>query len=110
MSIPPGGDIEREVHPNSDQFIRFEAGSVEVALYESLTSSQPLQIKRGGDGFSVVIPSGRYHYVRNIGDVDLKLYALYMPPFHPSPYGLAVSESEIAQLEGRSITYVPIRK
>jgi len=110
MTISPGGDIDREVHPNSDQFIRFESGTVEVAIYDSLTAENPVQVLTGKDGFSIVIPAGRYHYVKNIGDDDLKLYALYMPPFHPAPRGEAVTREEIAELEGKSISYLAISK
>ncbi len=75
MSILPGEEIGAEVHEGHDQFIRVEKGTAEFTLGED--------IQQGGDGFAVVIPSGIFHNVKNIGSETLKLYTIYSPKEHP---------------------------
>lgn len=75
MSIPVGEDIELEVHENIDQFFRFEQGFGVIQ-----TTKGNFEVK---DGTGVVIPSGTYHRVVNVGDIPLKLYSIYSPPEHP---------------------------
>lgn len=69
-------EIGMEVHPDNDQFLRFESGQGKVIIsgVESIVSA----------GDAVVIPSGSQHNVINTSDKnDLKLYTVYSPAHHP---------------------------
>lgn len=75
MSLHPQEEIGMEVHPDNDQFIRFEKGSGECIIdgvkYEV------------SDGSAIIVPAGVYHNVINTSiDQSLKLYTLYSPPHH----------------------------
>ena len=76
MNLKPSEEIGMEVHPNVDQFFRFEAGEGKVIINgeEHLVS----------DGFAVVVPAGAEHNVINTSTTEeLKLYTIYSPPNHP---------------------------
>ena len=81
MSIPPGGDIGLESHPDLDQFLRIEEGKGLVRMgsrrdrlvYEEMVS----------DDFAIIIPAGTWHNLYNTGKEPLKLYSIYAPPQHP---------------------------
>lgn len=75
MALAPGEEIGMEVHPEHDQFIRFESGQGLVIMdgEESAVS----------DGFAVVIPAGTMHNVINTSTEVMKLYTIYSPPEHP---------------------------
>jgi mannose-6-phosphate isomerase-like protein (cupin superfamily) len=81
MSIDVNDDIGLEVHPNVDQFIRIEQGTglVRIGDRKDYLSFE----KRIGPSDAVVIPSGTWHDITNIGNVPLKLYSIYAPPQHP---------------------------
>lgn len=81
MSIPVGGDIGVELHPDTDQFIRIEQGE---GLAQMGTSKDNLyfQTKVGADE-AVIVPAGIWHNIKNIGMVPLKVYSIYAPPHHP---------------------------
>lgn len=74
MSIPPGGDIGEEVHPDRDQFFRIEKGRGEVWIDGRMTKIE--------DDFAILVPAGARHNVRNTGDKPLRLYSIYGPPEH----------------------------
>jgi mannose-6-phosphate isomerase-like protein (cupin superfamily) len=74
MSLNPGEDIGEEVHKDTDQFFRVDAGSGEVIINGKRT-----EIKNGS---AIVIPQGAKHNVINTGKEDLKLYSIYSPPHH----------------------------
>jgi mannose-6-phosphate isomerase-like protein (cupin superfamily) len=74
MNLPPGCDIGAEIHPDRDQFFRFEEGEGEVDIDETT--------HRVREDFVVIVPAGARHNVRNIGSGPLKLYTLYGPPEH----------------------------
>lgn len=80
MSLAPGEDIPREIHPHVTQFVRVESGEGELTI-DYPEEKTTYKIK---DGSAVVIPMGLYHYFKNTGDSDLKLYSIYTPPEHPS--------------------------
>ncbi len=81
MSIPVGGNIGLEVHPNIDQFIRIEQG---IGLVQMGDAKDNLDFyTRAGDGYAVMVPAGKWHNITNIGNVPLKLYSIYAPPDHP---------------------------
>ena len=81
MSIPVGGDIGVEVHPNVDQFIRLEQGEGIAQMGDS--KDNLFFQHRVGPSDAVLIPAGTWHNVKNVGNVPLKLYSIYAPPNHP---------------------------
>jgi mannose-6-phosphate isomerase-like protein (cupin superfamily) len=81
MSIPQGGEIGLEVHPDNDQFIRIEQGDARVELGRSEGSVDESRDVKADWAF--VIPAGVWHNVVNTGWDELKLYSLYAPPHHP---------------------------
>jgi len=82
MSIPVGGSIGLEAHPETDQFVRIDAGRGRAKLGSSaddLTFQQDVS-----DGWSIQIPAGTWHDVENTGDEPLRLYVVYAPVHHAS--------------------------
>ena len=80
MSIPAGGDIGLEVHPETDQFLRLDAGSGRVqmgAAKDKLTFE-----KEVSDGWCVLVPAGTWHNITNIGATPMQVYAIYAPAHH----------------------------
>jgi mannose-6-phosphate isomerase-like protein (cupin superfamily) len=76
MNLKPGEEIGMEVHPNVDQFFRFEEGEGKVIISgeEHLVS----------DGSGVIVPAGSQHNVINTSATEpLKLYTIYSPLNHP---------------------------
>ena len=81
MSIAIGDDIGLEVHTEGDQFIRIEEGE---ALVKMGDSKDNLDFQRkASDDYAIMIPAGKWHNIINIGNKQLKLYAIYAPPEHP---------------------------
>jgi mannose-6-phosphate isomerase-like protein (cupin superfamily) len=75
MSLPPNEDIGMEVHPDNDQFFRFEKGVGKVII-----DGHEYEVS---DGFAVVVPAGAQHNIINISDSQtLNLYTLYSPAHH----------------------------
>lgn len=75
MSLPPKGEIGMEVHPDNDQFFRFEKGEGKVVI-----DGNEYKVK---DGSAIVVPAGAQHNVVNVSDSeDLKLYTIYSPAHH----------------------------
>ena len=80
MSIPVGGDIGLEAHPQTDQFLRLEAGHGRVqmgATKDLLTFEQDVS-----DGWCVLVPAGTWHNITNIGTTPMQVYAIYAPAHH----------------------------
>jgi mannose-6-phosphate isomerase-like protein (cupin superfamily) len=80
MSIPPGSSIGLEAHPETDQFLRLDAGRGRCVMGEAkdrLTFEQEVT-----DGWSIEVPAGTWHDVINTGDEPLRLYAVYAPTHH----------------------------
>src|SRR5688500_4662422 len=76
MALNPGEEIGQETHPDTDQFIRVEAGEGKAILDG--------QEYRLADGSAIVIPAGTQHNVINTSSTEpLKLYTVYTPPEHP---------------------------
>lgn len=76
MSLKPGEEIGMEVHPDNDQFFRFEAGTGKVII-----DGVEIEVK---DGDVVIIPAGAQHNIINTSSFDdLKMYTIYAPPHHP---------------------------
>lgn len=75
MSLRPNEEIGMEVHPDNDQFFRFEMGQGKCII-----DGNEYLIK---DGDVVIVPAGAQHNVVNVsGTQELKLYTLYSPAHH----------------------------
>ncbi len=97
MSIPVGGEIGLEVHPDTDQFLRIESGSgVTLLGPEKNRLNERRQVF---DGYAVFVPAGTWHNIVNTGNQPLKLYTLYAPPHHP--HGTVQATKAIADREER---------
>lgn len=81
MSIPVGGEIGLESHPNLDQFIRIEEGEGLVKM-GNRKDNLDFQ-KKVYDDFAFIIPAGKWHNLINTGNIPIKLYSIYAPPQHP---------------------------
>ena len=80
MSIPVGGDIGLEKHPETDQFIRLDGGRGRAQMgpkKDDLTFDQEVS-----DGWCVLVPAGSWHNITNIGDEPMQLYTVYAPQHH----------------------------
>jgi mannose-6-phosphate isomerase-like protein (cupin superfamily) len=80
MSIPVGEDIGLEVHPETDQFLRLDAGRGRVQMgpaKDQLDFDREVE-----DGWAIFVPAGTWHNVTNIGDEPMRLYAVYAPVHH----------------------------
>jgi len=98
MSIPVGGEIGLESHPNLDQFIRIEEGEGLVKMGDS-ENNLDFQ-ERVYDDFIFIIPAGKWHNLVNTGDTPIKLYSIYAPVQHP--FGTVhetKADSDAAELE-----------
>ncbi len=75
MSLKPKEEIGMEVHPDNDQFFRFESGIGKVIIDGNMYDVK--------DGDAVVVPAGAQHNVINTSSTEeLKLYTIYSPPHH----------------------------
>lgn len=81
MSIPVGGEIGIEVHPEADQFFRIEEGEGIVRMGRNETQYDFEE--EVFDDYVVIVPAGKWHNIINTGDKPLKLYSIYAPPQHP---------------------------
>ncbi len=80
MSIPVGESIGLEVHPETDQFVRLDAGHGKAVMgpaEDDLTFEQEVS-----DGWCVLVPAGMWHDVINTGDEPMRLYVIYAPSHH----------------------------
>src|SRR5665213_2769197 len=80
MSIPAGGQIGLEAHPETDQFLRLEAGSGRVqmgAAKDKLTFE-----KEVSDGWCVLVPAGTWHNITNIGATPEQVQPSHLPAHH----------------------------
>ncbi len=75
MSLKPGEDIGVEVHPDNDQFFRFEGG--EGRVFIDGTSYEVT------DGDVIIVPAGSEHNVLNMSNTkNLQFYTIYAVPHH----------------------------
>ncbi|MFT4109226.1 cupin domain-containing protein [Propionicimonas sp.] len=79
MSIPPGSSIGLEKHPETDQFLRLDAGTGRALMGSNKRKLQSWEVR---DGWSIQVPAGTWHDVENTGEEDLKLYVVYAPVHH----------------------------
>lgn len=75
MSLKPMEEIGMEVHPDNDQFFRFEKGQGKCIIDGNEYALS--------DGSVIVVPAGAEHNIINVSDSeDLKLYTIYSPAHH----------------------------
>ena len=75
MSLLPGEEIGMEIHPNVDQFFRFEIGEGKAIL-----NGEELTFKAND---VLIVPAGTNHNIINTSATDsLKLYTIYSPANH----------------------------
>lgn len=81
MNINVGDDIGTEIHSDTDQFLRIEAGQ---GIVRMRNDSNNLNFERSiSDDTAIMVPAGTWHNVINTGNVPLKIYSIYAPPHHP---------------------------
>ena len=80
MSIPVGKDIGLEMHPDTDQFLRLDAGRGRVQIGPS--KDKLTFDKEVSDGWCVLVPAGSWHNITNTGDKPMQVYAVYAPAHH----------------------------
>ncbi|HEX5334963.1 MAG TPA: cupin domain-containing protein [Propionicimonas sp.] len=98
MSIPPGSSIGLEAHPETDQFVRLDAGKGRVTMGPA-EDDLPFQLDVS-DGWSVQVPAGTWHDIINTGDEDLRLYVVYAPTHHTA--GIVQKTAEDAEADEES--------
>ena len=103
MSIPVGGDIGLEAHPETDQFLRLDAGSGRVQMGES-RDHLPFD-KAVTDGWCVLVPAGTWHNITNTGPAPLQLYAIYAPAHHPPGKVQATAKGAHSDTDDRPATW-----
>lgn len=80
MSIPVGSDIGLEAHPQTDQFLRLDAGQGWVQM--GATKDQLTFEKQVSDGWCVLVPAGTWHNITNTGTTPMQVYTVYAPAHH----------------------------
>lgn len=89
MNLKPNEEIGMEVHPDNDQFFRFEKGQGKCII----DSNEYTLV----DGDVIVVPSGAQHNIINTSSTDeLKLYTIYSPAHHKDGIVRATKEEATA--------------
>jgi mannose-6-phosphate isomerase-like protein (cupin superfamily) len=98
MSLKPKEEIGAEIHPDNDQFFRFEKGQGKVVI-----DGNEYEV---GDGSAAVVPAGANHNVVNTSETEaLKLYTIYSPAHHRDGIvRLTKAEAEVDAPEFDGIT------
>jgi len=100
MSIPPGSSIGLEAHPETDQFVRLDAGTGHVTMGPA-EDDLPFQLDVS-DGWSVQVPAGTWHDIINTGAEDMRLYVVYAPTHHtPGIVQKTAEDAEVDEESGR---------
>ena len=90
MSLKPNEEIGMEVHPDNDQFFRFEKGQGKCII-----DGNEYDLS---DGSVIVVPAGAQHNIINVSETDeLKLYTIYSPAHHKDGIIRATKEEAMAQ-------------
>lgn len=88
MSLKPKEEIGMEVHPENDQFFRFEKGQGKCII-----DGNEYDLT---DGSVIVAPSGAEHNIINVSETeDLKLYTIYSPAHHKDGIVRATKEEAV---------------
>lgn len=82
MSIEVGGEVGLEIHKDTDQFLRIEAGRAKVLMGKTKENLDFETEAKNDD--AIFVPTGYWHNILNIGEEPLKLYSIYAPPHHPA--------------------------
>lgn len=97
MSINVGDDIGLEVHPNANQFTYIVDGQGLIQMGNSKDNLN--YVRKGINGFAMMVPAGTWHNIINTGNTPLKMYTIYAPPLHP--FGaIEMTKSEAEAVEG----------
>jgi len=98
MSLSPNQEIGMEVHPDNDQFFRFEKGKGKCII-----DGNEYEVS---DGSAVVVPAGAQHNIINVSDSEeLKLYTIYSPAHHQDGIVRATkeeAEANEAEFDGKT--------
>lgn len=90
MTIPPGGEIGMETHPDTDQVLFFVEGQGEAVLDGETT---PVDA-----GHMVFVHAGTEHNFVNTGDAPLRIATAYAPPEHePGTVHATKAEADAAE-------------
>jgi mannose-6-phosphate isomerase-like protein (cupin superfamily) len=92
MTIPPGGEIGEEVHPDVDQILLFMEGDGQAILEGERSAVRPNDL--------VFVRAGTRHNFVNTGDRPLRLVTVYAPPEH-EPGTVHATKEEADAAEGR---------
>jgi mannose-6-phosphate isomerase-like protein (cupin superfamily) len=89
MCLKPREEIGMEVHPDHDQFFRFERGQGQCVIDGNVYEVH--------DGSVIIVPAGALHNVLNLSETeDLKLYTIYAPAHHKDGIVRATKEEAVA--------------
>ncbi len=89
MSLKPQEEIGMEVHPDNDQFFRFEKGEGKCVIDGN-------EYALAG-GSAIVVPAGAAHNIINVSATEeLKLYTIYSPAHHQNGIARATKEEAMA--------------
>ena len=97
MSLLAGEEIGMEVHPDNDQFFRFDQGEGKV-----IVDGNEYEVK---DGDAVLVPAGAEHNVINTGSEPLRFYTIYSPPHHKDGIVRKTkkeAEEQMAEFDGKT--------
>lgn len=90
MTIPRGGNIGEEIHPDTDQVFLFVDGRGEARL-----DGRSLEV---GVNDLVLVTAGTRHDIVNRGDGALRVITIYAPPQHaPDTVHQTKAEAEAAE-------------
>lgn len=90
MTIPIQGEIGEEVHPDTDQVLKFVDGRGEARLDGTASVVGPNDL--------VFVRAGTRHNFINTGDTPLRLITVYAPPEHaPGTVHQTKSEADAAE-------------
>ncbi len=91
MTIPVGGEIGEEVHPDVDQILLFVEGQGQAVLEGQLSPVDQNDL--------VFVKAGTRHNFINTGDKPLRLVTIYAPPEH-EPGTVHATKEEADAAEG----------
>jgi len=92
MSLKPKEEIGMEVHPDNDQFFRFEKGQGKCII-----DGNEYELS---DGVAIVVPAGAQHNIINLSETEeLKMYTIYSPAHHKDGIIRATKEEAEANEE-----------
>jgi mannose-6-phosphate isomerase-like protein (cupin superfamily) len=90
MTIPSGGEIGEEVHPETDQVLIFVEGEGQAILEGEKSSVDQNDL--------VFVKAGTRHNFVNTGDEPLRLITIYAPPEHePGTVHATKEEADAAE-------------